>query len=254
MISRTISTLLLLMFFGMSFSACGGGGGGSGSDEDSSSPSIDSSNDSGSDDSSVKQGIRIIHAAIDGGPVEVLLKTQDRGLIPFGVTRFNQTNTFFLPEGASTIALSARGSGGNRQPVSEFQITTIKGKKSSLLIAGLPSETFATTLLVSPPTTTPKIPADNGAEQVSVRFVHGVSRAAEVIALVNGSPITNIKYGQVSSLIYLPLAPEVSITLVRAIDSRALGTITLSAKAGDVWTIFAGGEADYYTFVNKFAD
>jgi hypothetical protein len=249
------------MSISISISACGGGGQSSSSDSD---------KNSDSDNLAIKQGIRIVHAAIDGSPIDVLLKTEEKGLTPIGTTRFNQANTFYLPKGTATIALAAHGAGGgNRLPISEFQITTTEDQKSSILIAGHPNKTFDTVLLVPPlPTTTYKTTPNNGndTQKVSIRFVHGISRANEIIALANGVPVTKVKYGQVSSVIYLPVSPEISITLVRAVDYLSLGTITLNTKGGlnaggdingkggDVWTIFAGGEAEYYTFISKFAD
>lgn len=226
MIEKLYAPLILLgsMLATITLTACGGGGGG------------------GDEGATATQGVRILHGAIEGAPVDVVATTENATETLVGTFRFAEVGLAPLEEGKTTISVRSRGS--NRRTLTTLPLVATEGRTPNLLITGRPDEPFAITKILPTP------PDDLADEGQHLRLVHGVSRAADILIVVNGRQFTQVGYGKDSA--FLPVAATTSntlqITALRLADSLNLGTAQIDTSNGQLWTVFFGGEAEAFSF------
>jgi len=214
---KTILSILGLV--GATFlSACGGGGGGGGGE------------------SADNVGIRVLHAAIDAVPVDVVTTAA----APTFVTR----GTFALPssykrlaEGAQVLNLTRANSPAD--VVAKFSATIEDGKRYSLLFYGDNAEFGLRSKLVED-----KSPADRSGAPI-VRLASAATGAANVRVTVGGSSLT-AAFGSFSQYGEVPAGVS-RVTATREVDGRTLANFSYTFEAGHAYTLLIAGEVEYFT-------
>lgn len=211
-------------------SACGGGGGGS------------SSGGGGGSDSS--SGVRVLHAAIDGVPVDVISSARN-GAVTSKVHFADTKGYRDLPAGGQSLSLVSSLNAGD--VVASFNVTSSGDDGYSILLYGsLGGSGLRVKLLED------LVPSDfSGA---LVRFVHGVAGASGIVVnAVGGEGPQQLSLGGVSDYMAVP-AGSVRLTASRAADSQRLMSITETLEEGRAYTVLVAGEAGYYTKGVLFSD
>jgi hypothetical protein len=211
--------------------ACGGGGGGGGS----------SSGGGGSDSSS---GVRVLHAAIDGLPVDVVSSARG-GAVTSKIFFADKKGYRGLSSGAQSLSLVSSLNAGD--VVASFDVTSSGDDAYSILLYGSLGGSGLRVKLIE----------DAAPEDFSgalVRFVHGVAGASSVIVnAVGGEGPQQVSLGSVSD--YIAVAPgSVRLTASRGADSQRLMSITEDLEEGGAYTVLVAGEAGYYTKGVLFRD
>lgn len=206
----------------VSLSSCGGGGGGGGSSS---------------------SGVRILHAALDGTPIE-LTSTGRPGEIA-------QTNSFgkivgfsSLPGGAQDLQLYQRGDAG---PLATVSVEVEKGDRRSILIYEADSSTARRTSLIN------DIPPELESGMAAVKLVHGVRLSGALTLVVNGTVTAlPVSVGQASDYVIVPAG---TVTLQAKTGSgRSLASVSQQATSGNSYTTLFAGEAGYLVLARTFAD
>lgn len=231
MIAGKISAFGAVLALTVGLAACGGGGGGGGS----------SSGGGGSDSSS---GVRVLHAAIDGLPVDVI--SSARGAAVTSKVYFaDQKGYRSLSSGAQSLSLVSSLNTGD--VVASFDVSSSGDDAYSILMYGSLNGSGLRVRLIED-----AVPEDfSGA---LVRFVHGVAGASSIIVnAVGGEGPQQVSLGSVSD--YIAVAPgSVRLTASRGADSQRLMSITEDLEEGRAYTVLVAGEAGYYTKGVLFRD
>lgn len=208
-------------------SACGGGGGGGGGGE--------------SDDSSSDSGVRILHAAIDGSPMDLLSSGSPEKIIDRAV--FAGTKGYReLPGGAQTISVT-RASTPSRV-IGSFEVVGGGGKAYSIVLYGANQGDGIQTNLLSD-----EIP-DFG-DSAAVRVVNGALGAGTLNVSFGGSS-ASAAFGDATPYLEAP-AGSVSMT-ARSASGGALGSYSFVAESGKAYTLLVAGEVGYYVTTRQFTD
>jgi hypothetical protein len=222
----TASAALALSFV---LTACGGGGGSS------------SGGGGGSDSTS---GVRVLHAAIDALPVDVLSSARN-GAVSSRVYFADSKGYRGLSSGSQSLSLvSALNSS---DVVASFDITSSGDDAYSILLYGSLNGTGLRTKLLQ----------DAAPKEFSgalVRFVHGVAGASTITVDAAGATgPQQVSLGAASD--YLAVPPgSIRLTASRAADSQRLVSITETLDEGGAYTVLVAGEAGYYTKGVLFRD
>lgn len=208
--------------------ACGGGGGGS------------SSNAS---NTSAKTGIRVIHASLDLGPIDLISSKNGQVL---SSTKF-AAETFHskTEEGLDTFQLSTHG-----LPEEVFSAVSLEIQKKdqwSLLIYGNTDSLGIYSALIDDSRTPPQ------AGYANVRIIHGLVGAQRVQARSTATFQEEVSFGQASPWRELPTG-SYQFLITRSVDGRPVATtrITLSEKIS--YSIVVGGELDLYPITLVLTD
>lgn len=208
-------------------SACGGGGGGGGG--------------GGSDDSSSDSGVRILHAAIDGSPMDLLSSGSPDKIVDRAV--FAGTKGYReLPGGAQTISVT-RASTPSRV-IGSFEVVGGGDKAYSIVLYGSNQAGGVQTNLLSD-----EIPElGDGA---AVRVVNGALGAGTLSVSVGGSS-ASAAFGDATAYLQAP-AGGVSMT-ARSAAGGSLGSYSFVAEPGKAYTLLVAGEVGYYVTTRQFTD
>jgi hypothetical protein len=203
---------------------CGGGGGGGGGNE---------------------TGVRVLHAAIDAVPVDLLSTGQGAPLVSgaaFGIA----SDYSPLPEGTITLGLSRAHSPAD--VIASHPVTVEAGQRYSVFLYG-DNATFGLRSRVL----SDAIPEDSSGSAL-VRIVDGTTGALALrVVNGNGSFHANVEFGGSSD--YLPVAPgNVRFQALRAADGRALASAAVELEGGRAYTILFAGEAEYYVKAVVYQD
>jgi hypothetical protein len=229
-VSRRVVTLSSTLVLSFVLTACGGGGGGG------------SSSGGGGGDSS--SGVRVLHAAIDALPVDVLSSAQSSS-VTAKVYFADKKGYRRLSSGSQSLSLVSALN--TSDVVASFDVTSSGDDAYSILLYGSLNGSGLKAKLLE----------DAAPEEFSgalVRFVHGVTAASAITVNATGSEgPQQVSLGAVSD--YMAVAPgSVRLTASRAADSQRLVSITETLDEGGAYTVLVAGEAGYYTKGVLFRD
>ena len=223
--SRKLLSPLIVLTIG--FSACGGGGGGStggGDDEDGNSSS---------------SGVRVLHAAIDGSPMDVL-SSGSASVVVDGAVFAGTKGYKELPGGAQIISLT-RTSTPSRV-IGSFDVTG-SGSYSILLYGSNQATGLKAALL------TDAVPDLGGG--AGVRVVHGALGASQLSVSVGGAS-ASVAFGEASEYLSIPVGSTTMIA--RGSGNGAISSLSFTAEAGRAYTLLVAGEVGYYVTTRAFTD
>jgi hypothetical protein len=221
--ARTVSLIVLSCIASVSLGACGGGGGGGGG---------------ASPDSAT--GVRVLHAAIDATPVDVLSVTPAQTLVSKSYFA-NDRGYQALPEGELSLQLTRA-----QTPsviLDTFSVKSTSESRFSIFLYGDTSVFGLRTKILSD-----VIPDETGAH---IRIVDGVTGASTVRStIVVRSPeehrfTVSTPFGDASEYLNVP-AGAVTLRAVREADGYILATIQFEAAERRGYTVLLAGESQYY--------
>lgn len=222
-------------FVGMLVSAwvigCGGGGGGDGS-----------SSGGGGNDSA--RGIRVLHAVIDGAPVDVFSSARSEALV--SKVFFSDSKGYrSVPSGEQTIRLSRALNPSNI--AASVNLTSTGADSFSILYYGSFSGAGVQARLLED-----VVPSEF--EGSVVRFVNGVEGASSLVVNASGSAgAQQVVRGAATDYIPVP-SGDVRITASRGADGRAILSMSETLDEGGAYTVLVAGEVGYYTKGTVFRD
>lgn len=218
--------LVFVLLVGLFHSAGCGGGGGSGG-------------------GSARTGVRILHAALEVPPVDILPSGAQSAALQ--TARFAQA-TQYAPIGTGSQIISITTTQRSAEVLANLSFTVSKGERRSILIAGgvgtLGLKINA--LLDLPPTA--------GDGTTWLRIVHGAVGAAAIRSIVDGALFhPPVGFGDASP--YQELASGVrNVEIQRVADGHSLGVVPVSLASKGVYTLLVAGQADYFITLPLFSD
>lgn len=224
-LARSCAFLLVLGFI-----ACGGGGGGG------------SSSGGGGGDSS--SGVRVLHAAVDGLPVDVISSARS-GAVTSKVVFADRKSYRNLSSGAQSLSLVSALNAGD--VMASFDVTSSGDDAYSILLYGSLSGAGLKARLIED-----IVP--QGFSGAVVRFVHGAAGASAIVVnAASGEGPQQVSFGGTSD--YMPVAPgSVQLSASRAADGQRLVSITETLDEGAAYTVLVAGEVGYYAKGILFRD
>gem|GEM_PF-1318899 len=220
--SRFIYVLLSVV---MVLSSCGGGGGGS------------------SDGAGSSDGIRVLHAAIDAPPVDLLSSARTESMI--SQVRFADTKGY-RPASKSAQTLSLTKAFSPSSVIGRADATISSGGRYSLLLYG-DVQTFGLKT---------RFIEDQVPQEISgaaIKIVHGVTGAAAINVSVGPAGGRTVPFGEYSEYISVP-AGEIIVSSTRASDGRGVSSVKVLLAAGKAYTMLLAGQLDYYVKPVLFLD
>jgi len=203
----------------------GGGGGGS---------------DSGGG-SSAATGVRVLHAAIDAPPLEVV-SSLSGGVV--GTARFGESALYGeLGAGAQTLLIRPVLESG--RTVGAFAVTVANRERRSIVVYGTEGSGLRSGVLDDAPG---EIPADKAV----VRVVNGLAGASDIAVTVTGGE-AGVDLVPGSASIHQPVAPGAQTITVRT-PSRTVFSGARVFAVGKAYTILVAGEAGYFSTVTMLED
>jgi hypothetical protein len=207
--------------------ACGGGGGGGG----------------GGSEGDSTYGVRALHAAIDGAPVDIASTATSSPVLSqqfFAGTKSYRS----LPTTAQTLSLTRTGAPGD--VIGSFAVTVAPQERYSVLLYGDTSAFGLRTRLIKD-----EVPAT--VDGAVLRVVNGVSRAADVTVTVGGAASEVVAFGENTT--YIPTsAGSVNVVVVRSADGYPVQIGPVELKPGKAYTLLLAGEVGYYVKTVLLAD
>ena len=219
-----ITTLLL--------AGCGGGGGGG------------DGGSRGGNSSRPGTGFRVLHAALDTAPVDVVLGAE--GTVRT-LAEFSQASDWVsTAAGTQSVELRRATTTSN---VKSTSFSLSDGQVASVLLYG-DKESFGERLSIIDDAL-PQVASGNAA----VRVVHGVMGALQVTASVDSLSLTNgTTIGQASDFVEVPASSASTIRVRRAADGLLLFQSTENLQPGGVYTVLVSGNASYVTIGRVLQD
>lgn len=212
------------------FTACGGGGGGGGDT---------GGGNSGSDS---RFGVRVLHGAVDGAPVDVV--SSSGSTVASQVFFADSKGYRAIPSGSQLISLTRALNPANT--IASFEVASSGRDRFTVLLSG-----DNTTFGIRARLIEDVIP-DNTSGSL-VRFVNGVTRAASLSFSVGTETSAQVPFSAHSD--YLQVSPGTArIQAIRAADGRAVASIEHTFVEGKAYTVFVAGEIGYYTKSRVFND
>jgi len=211
--------------------ACGGGGGGE-----------SSSGGGGGNDSA--RGIRVLHAVIDGAPVDLFSSARSEALT---------SKVFFsdgkgyrsLPSGEQTIRISRALDQNN--VVASLNVTSTGEDSFSVLYYGSFSGSGVQAKVLED-----AVPSEFAG--AAIRFVNGVEGASALVVNASGSAgAQQVLRGAASEYMAVG-AGDVRLTAARAADGQAILSISETLTEGGAYTVLVAGEVGFYTKGTLFRD
>lgn len=228
-ILEQIKIVLVISVVIFSLSGCGGGGGG-GSDQGSG--------------RSAATGVRILHGAIEGAPVDLYSSSQEGS--PIGNARFGEESFYLaLPTGESLITLTTRFNANAL--IYSGALNFEKNQHASLLLYGDQTNFgLSVSLLNDKPSEIP-----NG--MYGVRVVDSLIGASSVVATVGAENISGAKFGGASEYVFQEAAINDYI-IKRSFDNLVVDRGSFTFEAGKAYTLFISGEIDYLVVTRVLED
>ena len=188
-------------------------------------------------------GIRILHAAIDITPAEVVLSS---GAV-IAQERFGgQARYFSLPTGKQGLVVRPLNHPENQ--LGQFEFNVNQGERRSILVtaavAGFPARAqLIEDFHEKPP-----------ANQALLRIVHGLAGAAGIVALVDDTEISeSISFGSASAYAAIGVGQH-QVSVVRAVDRQVATSVAVTLEAGRCYSLLAAGEQQYFAKAILFED
>ena len=233
---RKILAARIVLFSITSFLfACGGGGGGTSS----------GGSGSGGIGSDSNAGVRVLHGAVDGSPVD-LLSSLRGGPLETKIHFADSKGYRAIPNGAQTVSITRAL---NPDTVfGSFPVVSSGKDAYSILLYG-----DSTTFGVRAKLIEDVVP--EGFSGAVVRFVNGATGASSLSINVSGwsGGARTVQFGAASDYIEAP--PGVArITANRAADGRAAVALDYTLSARRAYTVLIAGEVGYYTKGVVFVD
>lgn len=205
--------------------ACGGGGGGGGSEGDS------------------VYGVRALHAAIDGAPVDIVSSATSSPVLskqffagekgyrslPSVAQRLSLIRTGTPSDVYGSFAVKADSRG--RYTVLFYGDNTTFGLRSRLIKDEIP-------------------PSGSGA---SLRIINGASRASDVLVTVEGNPSEVVTFGGNTGYI-ATAGGAVNVVVARSADGYPVQSGPVELQPGKAYTLLLAGEIGYYVKSVLFTD
>lgn len=220
-VESPVAKIVAVLVVACSLAACGGGGGGG-----------------GSGDSSSTTGVRVLHAAIDAAPVDVLVTGN-----PAPVSRkavFALDNKYHaLPSGPLNLQLTRTATPGT--VIDSFAVTADSQSKFSILLYG-----DNTTFGLRAALLTDETPSESSG--ALVRVVDGVTGAAAIAVSISsnaGGENVEVSFGQAGEYVAVAAGP-VTIRAARAADGRTISSSSVALEPGRAYTYLVAGEIDYF--------
>ncbi len=212
---------LLLVSFTFIIASCGGGGGGDGS----------------SSSGSAATGVRVLHATIDAGPIDIYSSFVVGNVITSG---YFVENTFYgnLSQGEQILTLTLHNT--PTLPIADLDITVEKNKHYSLLYYGNRDQLGLRTALISDD------PGEIPDGMAAIKIVHGLVGASMINATISdGQNIKNTDFGTASTYVYITPGIK-NVTIKRTTDGRTVATLNATFASGTAYTVLLAGEIDYF--------
>jgi hypothetical protein len=236
-----LTAALLLVTTVLTTTGCGGGGSNQGGGGD---------NRSNAQSSSDPYGVRVMHAAIDAAPVDLIssLNPQSPLIVQeFFANRKDSSGYRSLPqEGEQTLTLTKHGA--SSESIASFNISAESSARYSILLYGDLQNFGLKTKLIRD-----ELPAEGEATPY-LRVINGVSGAAKINVASSSITPLELTTGQASSYLALNSLGEITITARRSSDGTSLGDATFKAEAGAAYTVLFAGEVGFYTKVLVYRD
>jgi hypothetical protein len=212
----------LLFCAALASSGCSGGGGGA----------------SGGSDSGSETGVRVLHAAIDAAPVDVVSSLSAEAVSTgsrFAVGSFYQE----LPHGAQTVSLRRAGDAG--RVIASSSAVVDSSSKLSFFLFGDSDFGIQSKLLQD---SFPEF-----FQGALLRIVNGTVGAAKINSVVSGSAGSPLavatSYGTASN--YLSVSPGIiAVSSARAADGASVNVTSLVAEEGRAYTLLIAGQVGYF--------
>lgn len=215
-----LSLILLL-------ASCGGGGGGS-------------SDSAGSNSGNAQQGIRVIHAAIDFGPLEIFSLSGSVDKARFAEVSYHGR----LDSGLQNINLAAAGSAANSYWSASVDLKD--GQRKSVLAFGGYKEQDLRVAVIDDSSV---VINDSFA---SVRFINGLAGATTAhFSIPNVVQSASAAPGSAS--VYVPVTPGTYDFLVDS-EGVIIGKTTGNIEAGKAYSIAGQGVPGYLVSTNLLKD
>ncbi|MDC0357498.1 DUF4397 domain-containing protein [Oligoflexia bacterium] len=211
-------------------SACGGGGG-------------------GSDGGSAASGIRVLHAAVDTAPLDIVSALAPEVIV--GTTRFAQLSPYLqFPEGAQDLVLTKAKTTAPQLFSLPLEVT--KGMKNTVLVFGNQDDLGLRIVRFDNDASALAEALVDG--QSGVRVVHGVVGAGHISVSLGGEKLfASIPFGGVSEYLLLDSGSQ-SLLAIRAADKKTLKSAALNFESKRVYTVLVSGEAEFYVVVRAYQD
>lgn len=211
------SWALLLLVAGAG--ACGGGGGGGGGGS-----------------SSGGTGVRVLPAAIDAVPVDVISSAESAVVVQ--QARFTSVSAYrSLRSGPQILSLTKAFN--TDQVVESFSVDYVSGERYSILLYGDHGTYGIRAALIKD-----SIPAE--IEGAAVRVVNGAMGSSALVATVGAASAGAIKFGEAGEYVAVP-SGSVTVSTVRAADGQPASSNVLAVENGRAYTVLVAGEIGYYS-------
>lgn len=221
----------------ISAAACGGGGGGGGSDEDT------------TRGSGASTGVRVLHGAIEGPPVQVRTSVEERTVDP--EVFFSEKAVYQrLDKGPQTLQLAERNSPGS--VFSQHSVDIQDGQRLSLLLYNFPDSGAVRSLLVDD--VKPELADGEGA----LRIAHTLSRASAVSVSLKSDLLgiargDEVQFGTVGQYLVGP-AGTYQLVVKRTADDFTVVSQPFVMGARVIQTILVSGEVGFFVTSTQYED
>jgi hypothetical protein len=187
--------------------------------------------------------VRVLHAAIDGAPVDITSSASTSPLLSQQV--FAGTKGYrSMPGGAQTLSLIR-----TRTPsavIANFPIEGSSNARYTILLYGDNATFGLRTRLLND-----EIPEANGS--ALLRVVNGVTQAADVTVSVGAAPAQTVPFGGDTGYVSTS-GGAVNVSAVRATDGSPIQSGPITLEAGKAYTLLLAGEIGYYAKSVLFTD
>lgn len=201
--------------------ACGGGGGGGGS---------------GGGGSTGGTGVRVLPAAIDSVPVDVISSAESAVVV--SQARFTSVSAYrSLRSGPQILSLTKAFNAA--QVIDSFKVDYESGVRYSILLFGDHGPYGIHAALIKD-----EVPAT--IEGAVVRVVNGVMGSSTVSATIGSAGASTVKFGEAGEYVVVP-AGSLTVSTSRTADGQPASSNVLVAEQGKAYTVLVAGEIGYYS-------
>ncbi len=220
------SSFYSLIILASMLTACGGGGGGGGS----------------SAGGEVGTGIRVLHAAIDVVPVDVI-STAAQGVIVSQAVFAASSSYRSLPSGTQVLSLTTAFN--STQVIATFNLDVSSDSRQSIVLYGDNQSRGTETKLLN----------DQLPESFTGGLIRIVNGATGASALSVSTPTDSLTVDFGASSQYVNATPGVVQVVSRvALDGAIVTTNALTVEEGRAYTVLIAGEVGYYAKGVVFSD
>ena len=220
------SSFYSLIILASMLTACGGGGGGGGS----------------SAGGEVGTGIRVLHAAIDVVPVDVI-STAKEGVIVSQAVFAASSSYRSLPSGTQVLSLTTAFN--STQVIATFNLDVSSDSRQSIVLYGDNQSRGTETKLLN----------DQLPESFTGGLIRVVNGATGASALSVSTPTDSLTVDFGASSQYVNATPGVVQVVSRvALDGSTVTTNALTVEEGRAYTVLIAGEVGYYAKGVVFSD